>query len=154
MRAALLTELPSEHLALDAGFPDPRPAADAVVLAVEACGICGTDLEILRGRSYAPELPFVLGHEPVGRVVEVGAEADPAMLSALQHAWDTHFQRSKVQQDFAVDFVLQSRERGGEPGSRRPHAGGRSESGHGGLPQAVAPLRALCQTKSTDSKPS
>ncbi|MFO0762328.1 MAG: ATP-binding protein [Byssovorax sp.] len=24
------------------------------------------------------------------------SEADPAMLSALQHAWDTHFQRSKV----------------------------------------------------------
>src|SRR4051794_15681318 len=80
MRAALLTELPSEHLSLDATFPDPRPAADAVVLEVEACGICGTDLEILRGRSYSPELPFVLGHEPVGRVVEVGAEADPALV--------------------------------------------------------------------------
>jgi propanol-preferring alcohol dehydrogenase len=37
---------------------------------VEACGICGTDLHILEGSSYRPALPFVLGHEPVGRVLD------------------------------------------------------------------------------------
>lgn len=79
MRAAVLTELPSEHFALDPAFPDPRPEPGSVVLEVEACGICGTDLEILRGRSYAPELPFVLGHEPVGRVAELGEGVDPAL---------------------------------------------------------------------------
>jgi len=41
--------------------------ADAVVN-VEACGICGTDLHILAGDSYRPATPFVLGHEPVGRL--------------------------------------------------------------------------------------
>src|SRR4051812_17963206 len=56
-------------------LPEPVPADDEIVLEVEACGICGTDLHILAGSSYAPELPFVLGHEPVGRVVLTGDAA-------------------------------------------------------------------------------
>src|SRR5690349_43709 len=82
MRAALLTELPSERFSLDSGVPDPVPAPGSVVLEVEACGVCGTDLEIVGGRSYAPELPFVLGHEPVGRVAELGDGVDPELLGA------------------------------------------------------------------------
>ena len=80
MRAAVLTELPAEGFSVQSGVPDPQPEAGAVVLEVDACGICGTDLEILRGRSYDPELPFVLGHEPVGRVVELGPDADLGLL--------------------------------------------------------------------------
>jgi alcohol dehydrogenase, propanol-preferring len=79
MRAAVLTELPSQRFSVDSGLPDPQPAPGAVVLEVEACGVCGTDLEIVGGRSYAPELPFVLGHEPVGRVAELGEGVDPAL---------------------------------------------------------------------------
>jgi 2-desacetyl-2-hydroxyethyl bacteriochlorophyllide A dehydrogenase len=82
MRAAVLTELPAEGFSLQSEFPDPDPAENAVVIEVDACGICGTDLEILRGRSYDPELPFVLGHEPVGRVVEVGPGAEPELLGS------------------------------------------------------------------------
>ncbi len=74
MRAAVVSTLPATfvHL-LDVPVPMPGPA-DAI-LRIEACGICGTDLHILEGRSYAPSLPFVLGHEPVGVVVETGPEA-------------------------------------------------------------------------------
>ena len=74
MRAATIASLPATTFAL-VDLPEPAPAEDELVLAVEACGICGTDLHILEGRSYAPELPFVLGHEPVGRVIGTGASA-------------------------------------------------------------------------------
>ena len=50
--------------------PEPTPAAGEVTVALAACGVCGTDLEKLRG-NYATA--GVIGHEPVGRVARVGA---------------------------------------------------------------------------------
>lgn len=52
------------------------PAADWVIVENEGCGVCGTDLHILSvppGFAAAPGI--ILGHEFIGRVVEVGAEA-------------------------------------------------------------------------------
>jgi len=74
VRAAAIVSLPAETFA-QIDLPEPVPADGEIVLEVEACGICGTDLHILAGSSYTPELPFVLGHEPVGRVVDAGASA-------------------------------------------------------------------------------
>jgi alcohol dehydrogenase, propanol-preferring len=51
---------------------DPRPGPDDAVVRVEACGIDGTDLKLLDGFGYTPELPFVMGHEPAGVVESVG----------------------------------------------------------------------------------
>ena len=48
----------------------PRP--DEVVIELEACGMCHADLFAQSGTIPFP-LPGVLGHEGVGRVVEVGA---------------------------------------------------------------------------------
>src|SRR3712207_1995256 len=53
--------------------PDVSPGAREVVVAVAACGICGTDLHILEGE-FAPTLPIVPGHEFAGDVVAVGAD--------------------------------------------------------------------------------
>ncbi|MEV5843411.1 zinc-dependent alcohol dehydrogenase family protein [Streptomyces sp. NPDC051985] len=53
--------------------PDPTPGPRQVVVEVAACGLCGTDLHILRGE-FAPTLPVVPGHEFAGRVVERGRE--------------------------------------------------------------------------------
>lgn len=54
----------------------PRPAlaaADDIVIEVEACGICGTDLQILRVPPGHPATPgTIMGHELVGRVAAVG----------------------------------------------------------------------------------
>jgi threonine dehydrogenase-like Zn-dependent dehydrogenase len=60
--------------------PPPEIADPAdVLIEVEACGICGTDVQIL---SVPPGHPAregtVLGHEIVGRVVEIGQESGPA----------------------------------------------------------------------------
>lgn len=75
MRAAVLTVNPSRSLELR-DVQEPRIAqADEVEIEVDACGVCGTDLHILAGRSYLPTLPFVLGHEPVGVVVGAGVRA-------------------------------------------------------------------------------
>lgn len=71
MLAALLDGYPSEMLRL-AEMTDPIPQVGEILVRVKFCGICGTDLHILDGRSYKPKTPFVLGHEPVGSVVDIG----------------------------------------------------------------------------------
>lgn len=54
--------------------PQPRvEASDDVLIEVEACGICGTDLHILEDPPGHPATKgVILGHEFVGRVLEVG----------------------------------------------------------------------------------
>jgi threonine dehydrogenase-like Zn-dependent dehydrogenase len=54
----------------------PSCGPDDVVVAMKACGICGTDLAYVRrgGRTSAGgRCPMPLGHEPAGEVLEVGA---------------------------------------------------------------------------------
>jgi 2-desacetyl-2-hydroxyethyl bacteriochlorophyllide A dehydrogenase len=53
--------------------PDPKPGPGDVVVAVKACGICGTDLHIMDGE-FAPAYPITPGHEFAGEVVETGPE--------------------------------------------------------------------------------
>lgn len=54
--------------------PEPSPAPGEVVVAVEACGICGSDLAVLDVPPRHPATAgVILGHEFVGRVSAVGA---------------------------------------------------------------------------------
>ncbi len=57
---------------------EPQAHGGDVVLTVQACGLCGTDLKIFDGnhRAYPAGTVRVPGHEIVGDVVEFGAEAD------------------------------------------------------------------------------
>jgi 2-desacetyl-2-hydroxyethyl bacteriochlorophyllide A dehydrogenase len=57
--------------------PEPRVEADDdVVIEVEACGICGTDLQILNVPPGHPaDAGVVMGHEFIGRVRAAGANA-------------------------------------------------------------------------------
>lgn len=57
--------------------PEPTAtAADDVLIDVEACGICGTDLQILKVPPGHPaDAGVVMGHEFVGRVAALGADA-------------------------------------------------------------------------------
>ena len=52
---------------------DPTLIPGHVIVAVEACGICGTDLHIQLGE-YPVNPPVVLGHEFSGTVVEVASD--------------------------------------------------------------------------------
>lgn len=53
----------------------PRPGPYDALVQIEACGFCNsTDAKLIEGRmSWGPPCPFVLGHESVGTVLEVGA---------------------------------------------------------------------------------
>ena len=55
---------------------EPKLDPAGAILRVQACGICGTDARtFFNGDPRAP-VPWVLGHEPVGILEEVGPEAD------------------------------------------------------------------------------
>ncbi len=79
MKAAVLSAIPAERLDLRE-VTQPAPREDELLVRVEMCGICGTDLHILAGESYTPQLPFVLGHEPVGIVEAAGEAVDDSWL--------------------------------------------------------------------------
>jgi 2-desacetyl-2-hydroxyethyl bacteriochlorophyllide A dehydrogenase len=54
-------------------LPDPpSPRSDELVIRVEACGICGTDLHLIDGDSPLARYPLVPGHEFAGEVVAQG----------------------------------------------------------------------------------
>jgi propanol-preferring alcohol dehydrogenase len=57
-------------------LPDPVPGEKEVLLRVLACGVCHTELDEIEGRTPPPRFPVVLGHEVVGRVVDVGSGAN------------------------------------------------------------------------------
>jgi alcohol dehydrogenase, propanol-preferring len=75
MKAAILTEFKTP-LTIQEIAP-PKPDAHEVLIEVEACGVCHSDLHVADGDW--PEIvritkrPLILGHEIAGRVVEKGA---------------------------------------------------------------------------------
>ncbi len=73
MRAAVITAPGEVEVST---VDDPVPGPREVVVKVAACGLCGTDLHILKGE-FAPSLPLIPGHEFAGEVVAVG----PAVTS-------------------------------------------------------------------------
>lgn len=56
--------------------PVPTIGEDDVLLKVDMCGICGTDVHIFRGHFPAPNLPLIPGHEFAGHAVAVGPNVD------------------------------------------------------------------------------
>ncbi|HET8913159.1 MAG TPA: zinc-dependent alcohol dehydrogenase family protein [Ktedonobacteraceae bacterium] len=54
-------------------LPDPEPQPDELLIRVEACGICGTDLHLIDGDSPLARYPLVPGHEFAGEVVALGS---------------------------------------------------------------------------------
>ncbi|MEU4424779.1 zinc-binding alcohol dehydrogenase family protein [Actinoplanes sp. NPDC024001] len=52
----------------------PRPAAGELLVAVDACGVCRTDLHVAAGELPVHRPGVVPGHEIVGHVLETGGE--------------------------------------------------------------------------------
>src|SRR5207237_5477729 len=53
---------------------EPRaPGFGEIMVTVNACGVCRTDLHVVDGELPHPVLPIVPGHEIVGRVAALGA---------------------------------------------------------------------------------
>jgi propanol-preferring alcohol dehydrogenase len=68
---AMVLERPGERLkALK--LPIPLPGSGEILLKVQACGICRTDLHIVDGELSEPNLPLIPGHQIIGVVVSLG----------------------------------------------------------------------------------
>lgn len=71
---AMVLDAPGRPLRLEER-PTPAPAAQEVLVRVEACAVCRTDLHVVDGDLPLPRLPLVPGHEIIGIVESVGAAA-------------------------------------------------------------------------------
>lgn len=71
MKAMVLTA-PAHPLAMETR-PNPQPALGEIVVRVEACAVCRTDLHVVDGELPHPRLPLIPGHEIVGTVAALGA---------------------------------------------------------------------------------
>ncbi|BAS55424.1 zinc-dependent alcohol dehydrogenase family protein [Leptolyngbya boryana CZ1] len=72
MRAMVL-HTPNTLLKLtDCPIPTPNP--EQVLIHVNACGICRTDLHILDGELTQPKLPLIPGHQIVGTIAALGSQ--------------------------------------------------------------------------------
>jgi alcohol dehydrogenase, propanol-preferring len=60
--------------------PVPEPGPQQVLIRVQACGVCRTDLHILDGDLKEPKLPLILGHQIVGTVVRPGSDVHRFVL--------------------------------------------------------------------------
>jgi S-(hydroxymethyl)glutathione dehydrogenase/alcohol dehydrogenase len=69
MRAVVLPAVTAPMVVED--IPTPVPRAGEVLLRVRACGVCHTDLHVVKGEVRFP-LPAVLGHEVSGVVEALG----------------------------------------------------------------------------------
>jgi alcohol dehydrogenase, propanol-preferring len=78
MKAAILRDFKAP-LTIEE-IEQPKPGAHDVLIQVEACGVCHSDLHVADGDW--PQLvpitkrPLILGHEIAGRVIEKGASVD------------------------------------------------------------------------------
>jgi propanol-preferring alcohol dehydrogenase len=104
MQAAVVEHFGKPLVMREVDIPSPGP--NQILVKTEACGVCHTDLHAATGDwPLKPKLPFIPGHEAIGRVVAVGAgvklvrEGDrvgvPWLYSACGHceycltAWET-----------------------------------------------------------------
>ncbi|MUV14538.1 alcohol dehydrogenase AdhP [Noviluteimonas gilva] len=72
MKAAVVRAF-GQPLVIDE-VPVPRPGPGDVLVKIEACGVCHTDLHAAEGDwPVKPSPPFIPGHEGVGTVAAVGA---------------------------------------------------------------------------------
>ncbi|MCA0928432.1 alcohol dehydrogenase AdhP [Ruegeria profundi] len=91
MKAAVVTDF-SQPLKLKE-VQKPKVKDGKILVKIEACGVCHTDLHAARGDwPVKPEPPFIPGHEGVGIVAEVGRgvtsvkEGDRVGVPWLHHA--------------------------------------------------------------------
>jgi propanol-preferring alcohol dehydrogenase len=95
MRAAVVRSF-DRPLALE-DLPIPQPGPGQVLVRVETCGLCHTDIHAARGEwPVKPSPPFIPGHEGVGIVERLGAgekyglepgAASPSTRSATRATW-------------------------------------------------------------------
>ncbi|XAR62776.1 Succinate-semialdehyde dehydrogenase (acetylating) [Bertholletia excelsa] len=119
MRGVVFWE-PNKPLAIEE-FQMPRPKANEVLIRTKACGVCHSDLHVIKG-----ELPFssprVVGHEITGEVVEHGPLPDRRIIErypvrarvvgAFTIPCGNNFFCTKGQDDLCASFFAYNRAKG------------------------------------------
>ena len=85
--SALVKQRPEPGIWLSELEPTPEMGPQDVCIRVEKTAICGTDIHIYAWDAWAADnvpTPMVVGHEFMGRIVEIGAHVDRADLSLGQ----------------------------------------------------------------------
>jgi alcohol dehydrogenase, propanol-preferring len=74
MKACLLRSIaPIERNPLElTEAPQPQPGAGQVLVKVNVCGVCRTDLHVIEGELSRQVLPIIPGHQVIGRVEQAG----------------------------------------------------------------------------------
>src|SRR6266704_643294 len=71
MKALVLKEY--KRFVLD-DVPAPAPGPEEVLVAVKACGICGSDVHGMDGSTGRRRPPIIMGHEASGVIADVGKD--------------------------------------------------------------------------------
>jgi L-iditol 2-dehydrogenase len=96
MKALLLTEY--KHLEL-VDLPIPEIGPGDVLVRVQACGVCGSDIHGYDGSSGRRVPPLVMGHEAAGIIARTGSdvrgfsEGDPVTFDSMVSCGHCHFCR-------------------------------------------------------------
>lgn len=150
MRAAVLRDDAPRLEIVD--IPTPRPRRGEVLVKVIACGVCHTDLHVIKGEVAFPR-PAVLGHEVSGQVVALGegvddvAEGDVVVSGFIMPCTDCDACR-RGRDDLCRNFFAQNRLRGtlydGESRLTMPDGSFLAMYSMGGLAEyAVVPAAAV-----------
>jgi L-iditol 2-dehydrogenase len=84
MRAALM-KAPGKLVLED--VPDPSCPPGGALVKVEACAVCGTDVKMLEHGHKDLKYPRVLGHEIVGRIVELNTNGTDLAIGDRVQVW-------------------------------------------------------------------
>ncbi|WP_113961322.1 zinc-binding alcohol dehydrogenase family protein [Roseimicrobium gellanilyticum] len=76
---AMVLKCSGEHLELEE-VPVPSPGPGQVLVKVEDCGVCRTDLHVIDGELHFLKLPLIPGHEIVGEVAALGMGVEGVRL--------------------------------------------------------------------------
>jgi alcohol dehydrogenase, propanol-preferring len=69
-------------------LPKPEPAPGEILVRVEVCGVCRTDLHVIEGELPPQKSPVIPGHQAVGHVAATGIGAERlAIGSRVGVAW-------------------------------------------------------------------
>jgi propanol-preferring alcohol dehydrogenase len=69
-------------------LPKPEPRAGEVLIRVEVCGVCRTDLHVVEGELPPKKSPVIPGHQAVGHIEERGPGAERLPIgSRVGVAW-------------------------------------------------------------------
>jgi len=71
VKAAILEDVEKLNIV---DYPEPDVEPNGILLKMELCGVCGTDMHLYAGNMKIP-FPVIPGHEFVGRIEDIGEEA-------------------------------------------------------------------------------